>query len=151
MLYRSKKDWWLVALVCSALSLPFVLGIYNLLAVGGNREAGWYLLFVGTLSGAVVLWLTYPLNYEVTDTTLIVRSGFMRKEIMLSAIEEVGPTRNPLSAPAWSLDRLYVKYRDGERKSVTLISPEEKAEFMLEVTVRGEGLELRGERVVRAV
>ena len=99
-----KKDWWLVLLVWTAVLLPFALGAC--LLISGKTEAGWYLLFVGAVTGAVVLWLTYPLNYEITASMLIVRSGFMRKEILLSSIEEVCPTKNPLSAPAWSLDRL---------------------------------------------
>src|SRR5687767_1035812 len=106
MLYRSKKDWWLVLLVWTAIMLPLALG--GFLLFGGKTEAGWYLLFVGGVTGTVVVWLTCPLNYEITASALIVRSGFMRKEILLSSIEEIRPTRNPLSAPAWSLDRLYV-------------------------------------------
>jgi hypothetical protein len=147
MLYRSKKDWWLVLLVWSAILLPFALGVYHLLNT--NKEAGWYLLFVGVVTGAVVLWLTYPLNYEITASTLIVRSGFMQKEILLASIEEVCPTKNPLSAPAWSLDRLYVSYRDGALKSMALISPENKGAFMRELTERAVGLEVQGECVVR--
>jgi hypothetical protein len=109
-----------------------------------------YLLFVGAVTGAVVLWLTYPLNYEITASTLIVRSGFMPKEILLSSIEEVCPTKNPLSAPAWSFDRLYVSYRDGAKKSAALISPEDKVAFMRELAERVIGLEVRGDCVVRA-
>ena len=147
MLYRSKKDWWLVLLVWTAILLPFALGAC--LLISGKTEAGWYLLFVGAVTGAVVLWLTYPLNYEITASTLIVRSGFMRKEILLSSIEEVCPTKNPLSALAWSLDRLYVSYVDGAQRSAALISPEDKVAFMRELAERVIGLEVRGGCVVR--
>ena len=142
MLYRSKKDWWLVLLVWTAILLPFALGAF--LIISGKTEAGWYLLFVGGVTGAVVLWLTCPLNYEITDSTLIVRSGFMRKEILLSSIQEVCPTKNLLSAPAWSLDRLYVSYADGAKRSAALISPEDKVAFMRELAERVVALEARG-------
>ena len=107
MVYRSKKDWWLVALVWVGVLIPFATGIYILIARGGNNPAGWTLLVIGTFAGALVLLLTYPLYYEITASKLIVRCGVVvRQEIPLSSIVEAQPTRNPLSAPAWSLDRL---------------------------------------------
>lgn len=101
--------------------------------------------------GFVILLLTYPLSYEFTPTDLIIRSGvLMRQQIPLSEIKNVSATRNPLGAPAWSLDRLEVNYhRDGEDGSV-LISPEDKLSFMRDLVSCGTGLEIRGEGVVRA-
>lgn len=148
MTYRSKKDWWLVSLVAAAVLLPFVLAIYNF--VGGNSQEAWQMLLVGTVTGAVVLWLTYPLYYEVTSSQLIVRCGILiRIEIQLTAIEEVRPTRNPSSAPTWSLDRLRVGYRNEGAESFVLISPEDKTAFMRELAESGSGLVVQGERVVR--
>ena len=148
MIYYSKKDAWLVLMVWAAILLPFVLGIYNLAIPSGNTWAGGYLLFVGTLTAALVLLLTYPLYYEITSSRLIVRSGIMRKEIPLSSIEEVRPTRNPLSAPAWSLDRLRIDYRKNGGASFMLISPEDKVRFMRDLAGSDADLEVRGERVV---
>jgi len=150
MIYHSKKDLWIVLLVSAAVLLPFVLGIYNLVVRNGNAEAGWYLLFVGTLTGAIVLWLTCPLYYKITSSELVVRSGFMHWRIPLSSIEEVHPTRNPLSSPAWSLDRLQVDYRKDTKTGSILISPEDKQGFMRELAASAVGLEMRGERVVKA-
>lgn len=149
MIYRSKKDLWLVLIVWGAVLLPFALGLYHLVASQGNHEAGWYLLFVGVVTGGLVLWLTYPLNYELTNTSLIVRSGVMRQELLLSTIEDIRPTKNPLSAPAWSLDRLLIRYKDGNGMGVALISPEHKQEFLREIVKRSAGLQLLGDRVAR--
>ena len=150
MVYHSKKDWWLVALVWAGVLLPLAIGIYNLVAPNGNAHAGWTLLFICTLIGALVLFLTYPLYYEITASKLIVRCGVLvRKEIPLSLIVEAHPTRNPLSAPAWSLDRLQIDYTRDGGVSLMLISPEDKLRFLRELAGSGAGLEVRGERVVR--
>lgn len=133
MIYRSKKDAWLVLVVWAAVLLPFVLGVYNLAIPSGMARVGGYLLFVGTLIAASILLLTYPLYYEITSSHLVVRSGVLRTKIPLSSIEEVRPTRNPLSAPAWSLDRLRIDYRKGGRVGFMLISPQDKARFMCDL------------------
>ena len=65
--------------------------------------------------------------YEVTNTDLRVVSGPFRWTIPLSDITDVQPTRNPLSSPALSLDRLKVSY--GKRKFV-LVSPADKDGFI---------------------
>lgn len=151
MIYHSKKDWWLMALVWSSVLLPLAFGIYNLVARGGNIQVAWTSLFIGIFTGALVLLLTYPLYYEIAASKLIIRCGIlMHKEILLSSIEEVCPTRNPLSAPAWSLDRLQINYRTSSFAAFALISPEDKLGFMRELVGSGWGLEMRGERVVRS-
>jgi hypothetical protein len=149
MSYRSKKDWWLLALVWAGVSVPFAMGLYLLLSSRGNPQAGWHMMTTGTVVVAVVLLLTYPMQYEITASELIVRSGLMRWKIDLSSIEEAYPTRNPASAPAWSLDRLCLVYRKNTQTSLMLISPEDKAGLMLDIASRVEGLEVEGDRLVR--
>ncbi len=82
---------------------------------------------------------------------LKIRCGMLiRQQIPLTSIAEVSQSRNPLSAPAWSLDRLRVSYRRGREDGLVLISPEDKLGFLRELASSGVGLEMRGERVVRA-
>ena len=150
MVYHSKKDWWLVGLVWIGILLPLAVGIYNLIAAEGNGRAGWTLILICTFTGGLVLLLTYPLYYEITASKLIVRCGVVvRKEIPLSWIVEARPTRNPLSGPAWSLDRLQIDYREVGGKSSLLISPEDKLRFLHELAGSGDGLEVRDGRVIR--
>ena len=150
MVYRSKKDWWLVALVWVGVLVPFAIGSYTLVARGGNNLAGWTLLVISTFTGVLVLLLTYPLYYEITASKLIVRCGVVvRKEIPLSSIVEARPTRNPLSAPAWSLDRLQIDYKKAGGVSSLLISPADKLGFLRELAGRADGVEVSGVRGVR--
>jgi hypothetical protein len=149
MVYRSKKDWWLVGLVWGGVSLPLVVGFYNVLAPGGDPRLGWELVRAGTVAAAAVVFLTYPLDYEVTATHLVARSGVMRWRVPVGSIEEVRPSRSKASAPAWSLDRLAVEYRKGGRPRTLHVSPADERGFMRELADGAPGLELRGDRVVR--
>jgi hypothetical protein len=149
MLYRSKKDWWLVGLVWGAVCAPLALGLFNMLAPGGNLEVGRSLVRAGVVAAVAVLLTTYPLNYEITANELVARCGLMRWRVPLASIEEVSASRSALSAPAWSLDRLRVEYLKGGATRSLLIAPEDKGAFMRDLADAAPGLELRGERVVR--
>ena len=151
MFYRSKKDWWLVGLVWGAVLAPLIFGLFNVLAPFGNPELGWALVRAGVIALAAVLLTTYPLNYEITETELVARCGFMRWRVPLASIEEVRPTRNPASAPTWSLDRLRVEYVKGGVTRALLVSPKDKAAFMRDLADAAPGLEMRGDHVVRTV
>jgi hypothetical protein len=147
MVYRSKKDWWLVGLVWGGVLVPLALGLFNVLA--GEAHFGWALVRVGVIVAATVLLTTFPLNYEITHAELITRCGLIRWRVPLASIEEVRPSRNPASAPTWSLDRLRVEYLKRGSTRALLISPEDKLAFMRDLADATPGLELKGDRVAR--
>ncbi len=149
MVYRSKKDLWLFGLVWGAVLAPLAVGLYNVFAPGGNVELGWTLVRVGVITGAAVIFTTYPLEYRIAAGELVARSGFMRWRVPLSSIQEVSPSRNPASAPAWSLDRLRVEYLKGGSTRTLYVSPEDKAAFLGSLADSTPGLEVRGDRAVR--
>ena len=147
MVYRSKKDLWLFWLVWAAVLAPPAVGLFNLLA--GNAGLGRTRVGVGAVTAAAVLLTTFPLDYEIASGELIARSGLMRWRVPLGAIQEVSPSRNPASAPAWSLDRLRVEYLKGGSARTLYVSPEDKAAFLSDLVESTPGLELRGTRAVR--
>jgi hypothetical protein len=149
MIYRSKKDLWLVALVWGGVLAPLAIGVFNLFAPGGNLELGWALTRVSVVVAATVVILTFPLNYEITAMHLVARSGVMRWRVPLDSIQNVRPSRNPASAPTWSLDRLRVEYLKGDSTRSLFISPEDKQIFMRDLADGVPGLEVRGDGVVR--
>jgi len=69
-------------------------------------------------------------HYTVADGDLRIVSGPFGWTIALSEITSIEPSRNLLSSPALSIDRLKVSY--GKRKFV-LISPADKAGFLAAV------------------
>jgi hypothetical protein len=149
MVYRSKKDLWLFGLVWGAVLAPLAVGLFNVFAPVGNVEVGWVLVRVGVVIAAAVLFTTFPLNYEIAAGELVARSGLMRWRVSLDSIQEVSPSRNPASAPTWSLDRLRVEYLKGGSTRTLYVSPEDKSAFLQDLVDSTPGLELRGDGAVR--
>jgi hypothetical protein len=143
--YRSKIDWWLVPLLCL---LPVgVVGGWVVAVLAGDPTG----MLVGTamlvLVAGIYFGLVLPIRYGLDDTTLTVRFGLCRQRISLADITEVHRTRNPLSSPALSLDRLHIQYGPGLFKS-TMISPADRDSFLDELA-RKAGLTREGDRLVR--
>jgi hypothetical protein len=143
--YPSKVDWWLGLLLC----VPPVASVAACLAlVTGARSSDWMIGLVPVLIVAVVYFgLVFPMRYGLDETNLIVRFGVCRQRIPLADISEVRPTRNPLSSPALSLDRLRVQYGLGFLKAV-MISPADRDGFLDDLARRG-GLRRDGDRLIR--
>jgi hypothetical protein len=146
VVYPSKRDWWLVLLlwvsvigmVAAAIALWFEQAPLGL-------RAG--LTAVLCFSAVFVVWILYSTRYSFERDALVVRSGPFRWRVELDSIDEVVATRNALSSPACSLDRLRIRY-GGSRMGI-MISPENKAAFLRDLVARAHGLELSGQKVVR--
>ncbi len=149
MVYPSKKDAWIVALVVVPGVALMAAAIYHVFVRGMNDPATWPVLASALFYVGLLVVLAYPVHYEITTSSLRIRSGLLRYQIPLSSIESVRPTRNPLSAPAWSLDRLRIDYRKNDRLRFALISPENKMSFLRTLIQRTVNLELSGNEVVR--
>ena len=104
-------------------------------------ETPWPIRIAVALVTALVIVLLFSIftrtHYTVADGELRVVSGPFRRTIPLAEITSIEPTRNPLSSPALSLDRLKVSY--GPKKYV-LISPANKAGFLsaIDNSTRGD-------------
>jgi membrane protein YdbS with pleckstrin-like domain len=128
MKYSSKVDWWLAAILLLALGGELVV------ALTVHTVWAWVPLISTLALYACLLW---PVAYTLEADALEIRSGLTRMKIPYAAIESVEPTRNPLSAPALSLDRLAIRYSGGQ---LALISPKDKAAFIQKLSVRIPGL-----------
>ncbi len=141
--FPSKRDGWFVAVVWLACLLLVGTAWLPLAA----DDLGWSqlpLVLVQLGGAAFMLWVLYGTGYRIGERDLSVRGGPFRWRIPLDAIVSVEPTRNPLSSPACSLDRLRIAHRTddgGERK--LMISPAEKREFL-------DALALRCPQLVRS-
>src|SRR5947208_987870 len=138
MVYYAKVDGWLAALIGGGAVAELVAGAVVLVA-GLTTGTHDLLLLVGIASALVAVgvfmglmfWGLYETRYEVASPDLIVRFGPFRTRVALDSIVEVFPTRNPLSAPAPSLDRLRINYRKKNGKvTFALISPKDKEGFV---------------------
>jgi FtsH-binding integral membrane protein len=129
--FVSKIDGWLlVVLVGSALACLLAAGTMMISTAPGP----WPLALVLIVIGCVLpVWLLVSTRYMLTARTLRIRSGPFRWRIELADIRSVTPTRNPLSSPALSLDRLRIDY--GVKRWV-MISPLEQGRFLRELEQR---------------
>ncbi len=149
MRYPSKKDSWIVfVIVAPGIALAGV-AFYHLFVLGADNHLTWLVMGIATLYGAIIWTLAYPVYYEITVSHLLIRSGWLKFRIPLSTIEMVRPTRNPLSAPAWSLDRLRIDYKRNNKSRIALISPEDKSRFLRELTQRVGDLEFKDGQAIR--
>ena len=139
-----------MGIVLGSIFVPLALAVFFFLAGGVYRQVGMSLSAIGIVTGTVALLLAYPLYYEITSDELIVRCGLlMRRHIPIGSIDGVKPDRNPVGAPAWSLDRLRVDYRKDTQPTFIMISPADKMAFMEELAGTATGLGLEGDRLVR--
>jgi len=145
--YPTKRDAWLLVLLWG------LTGFCAYISVTVHLEpvAPWMKIFatcffaVFTLVCGALSILPYYTEYWLDSENLTIGVGPLRSKIPLSEITEVFPTRNPLSAPAWSLDRLHVRFRSS--RFGALISPQRQQEFLLELARRAPNLELEGDRL----
>lgn len=142
--YPSKRDTWLVAVLYAAV-------IAMIVALGTVwTEPGPITTKLGTTAiigaaGVFSLWLVNGTYYTLRpDGVLLIRAGPIKRTIVLAHITEIVPTRNPLSSPALSLDRLKIRYGD----RAVMISPQHKRAFMQDVASRVDHLEYRRDRLV---
>jgi hypothetical protein len=129
--FRSKVDGWLagVLLISALASLMAV-------AIVGVVESPLLALAISPLlllSVGLPLWVLRATEYRVDASDLHVRSGPFSWHVPLSEIRAVTPTRNPLSSPALSLDRLRIDY--GRAGSI-MVSPADKESFVAELRKR---------------
>lgn len=149
MRYASKKDSWIVFIIVAPGVALAGIALYHLFTLGPENHITWLIMGMAALYGLIIWAFAYPVYYEVAASHLLIRSGWLKYQIPLSTIERVRPTRNPLSAPAWSLDRLRIDYRRNDRNRIALISPENRPRFLNELLERAANLERQGDQVIR--
>jgi membrane protein YdbS with pleckstrin-like domain len=122
--FGSKVDTWLVLI----LGVSALLAIFGIGAVVRTGEMSFVAAIATVLVAAgIPLWIFATTQYVLSKESLVVRSGPFRWSIPLAEIKSVTPTRNPLSSPALSLDRLRIEYGQGR---AVMISPSDKTAFL---------------------
>lgn len=147
--YPSKRDGWLMLLLL-ALTGFFIYTAFTVhQAPAAPRMQVFATLYFSFLSLLMIglCILPFHTSYTLDSHHLSIRLGPYRKVIPLADIIEAYPSRNPLSAPAWSLDRVRLRLRTS--RFGALISPQDKHAFLTELAARAPHLQLVGDRVVR--
>lgn len=130
MTFRSKVDWWFTAVI--AVSAVAALVAFVAVAIDGTRGEALALVPLILLCFALPIWLLRSTYYRFEDAQIYVRSGPFVWRVPYAEIRSVKPTRNPLSSPALSLDRLRIEYG----KRAILVSPADREGFIAELKRR---------------
>ncbi len=139
--YPSKVDLWLGVILAAA---PLVSVTASALALW--HGAGPLALLPTAILALVYFGAVFPLYYELEDHALVIRAGLLRSRIPYEQIRAVRPTRNPLSSPALSLDRLHV---DAGSALGPNISPADREGFLSALLSRAPQLHRVGDALVR--
>jgi hypothetical protein len=129
--FRSKLDWWLAAALLTSAAASAIAVI-----IVGIVESPFLALATSPLlllSVGLPMWVMLATDYTFNGADLDVRCGPFFWRVPLHQIRAVTATRNPLSSPALSLDRLRIDF--GHRS--IMISPADKEGFMKELRRRG--------------
>lgn len=142
--FPSKRDGWLLGILVTVLGIALVSLFASLLAPE-SPPGLWSVVGILLAASAFVAWIWTGTEYLLSETEILVRSGPFRWRIPMADIHEIRPTKNPLSSPALSLDRLEIRYGKG---NILLISPQDKSRFLRSLAVHAHHLELRGDSAV---
>jgi hypothetical protein len=144
--FPSKRDWWIVLLIWVGVIVSVVGGMVPVFLEEGTL--GTQILVAGVCLGmdALMLWVLYGTGYTITSDQLLIRCGPFTFPVPLDEIDAVTPTRNPLSSPACSLDRLKIAYSDSMRS--IMISPKDKPGFLSTIVQRCPTLMLLNDQVM---
>ena len=128
--FRSKVDTWLLLVLISAAAVALVASVISINADSRAWPAALLLMVVGVV---LPLWILTSTRYTLNNETLAIRCGPFHWQVPLAGISAMTPTRNPLSSPALSLDRLQIQYQGGK---VIMISPPDQDAFIRSVRAR---------------
>jgi hypothetical protein len=132
--FESKVDMWLVAIVVASFALPVVLGISRMIRSGFDRQVVPLLIVLIVVAPSALLtgFIFTNTYYVVTDESIVAHCLF-RTTVPLASVKRLRPTRNPLSSPALSLDRIEIVSNSGAR---LLVSPKDKEAFVNAIVTR---------------
>lgn len=128
--FPSKVDLWLAAVLVLATLVAISVAVAATVSAGMGGLGAWVTPVIMLVVFRAVVW---PIRYDVDPEQLVIHFGFFRKRVPVHEIARVTPSRNPLSSPALSLDRLRIDYRKGK---CVLISPADRAGFALAIRDR---------------
>lgn len=117
--YKSKISWGIFVPIAGVMLVTaIIVGVASL-----------WVASVSVLPVAFFIgYMFLSTEYVVTGELLKIRCGFLYdQQLKISSIRQIKETRNPISSPALSLDRIEIKF---DKYGSVLISPKEKEAFI---------------------
>ncbi len=124
--FKSKIDRWIFVLLIGVIIVQIV-AVGSAAIQAGDPLATTGLIFLMIAVVGLMVWLLVGTHYTVDRGVIKIVSGPFRWKVPVDQITSVTATRNPLSSPALSLDRICIRY--GKRRRI-MISPADRAGFL---------------------
>jgi len=125
--FRSKKDWWLLAFVICMSGLLLQL-LLTMQAKGTMQQYPLHTA-VYVLTIIILWWPLWSTRYVMDNGVLTIKSLWLSWKIPLSEIQSIQPTDHSIIAPALSLKRLRIDYTDAGVQKFILVSPKDPTTF----------------------
>ncbi|HEX3385506.1 MAG TPA: PH domain-containing protein [Mucilaginibacter sp.] len=120
--FRSKIDLELAVPIAVIIGGTFIWLLYM---------HAWAGILVVLAAGLFVLHLFATTYYTISGDSLRIKSGFLINTVVdIGSISKITATRNMLSSPALSLDRIEIFYN---KYDSVMISPNDKAGFIQQI------------------
>ena len=126
--FRSKKDWWLLAFVICMSGLLLQL-LLTMQAKGTMQQYPLHTA-VYILTILILWWPLWSTRYVVDNGVLTIKSLWLSWKIPLSEIQSIQPTDHSIIAPALSLKRLRIDYTEGGVQKFILVSTKDQTAFI---------------------
>jgi len=126
--FRSKKDWWLLAFVICMSGLLLQL-LLTMQAKGTMQQYPLHTA-VYVLTIIILWWPLWSTRYVVDNGVLTIKSLWLSWKIPLSEIQTIQPTDHSIIAPALSLKRLRIDYTEDGVQKFVLVSPKDQTAFI---------------------
>ena len=133
IVFTSKIDFWIGFMLLGGSFIMIAIPFWQCKkSENGSLAKSVFLAFIFLPFTALMLMPFFGTKYTLSDDQLLINNGFSTQRIELTDITYIIPTRNMISAPALSLDRLEVDYKNKK----VLISPKDKRLFYQEIKAR---------------
>ncbi|MBU5210338.1 PH domain-containing protein [Heyndrickxia oleronia] len=128
MRYYSKKGP-ILSLIVWALVITLIGTMIFLLFHGLNDSDTLFEFIVIAIACVLIIWLWMNTYYEITNKGLlkVVTGPFHYTSIEIKGIKSITKTRNFISSPALSMDRIEIQYNKWHS---IIISPKDKNQFI---------------------
>ena len=137
IVFTSKIDFWIGFTLLGGSFMMIGIPFWQWKkSENGSLAKAIFLAFIFLPFIVLMLMPFFGTKYTLSDGHLLINNGFSTQRIELTDITYIAPTRNMVSAPALSLDRLEVGYKNKK----VLISPKDKRLFYQEIKARNPSI-----------
>ncbi|WP_186673837.1 PH domain-containing protein [Sporosarcina sp. BP05] len=129
MYFPSKKDIWLAFIIWGVILSIILVYIF------GGEPIGWQIITYKSVLGYIMslliigllLWLWFGTGYKVEEGFIKIRYGPFRNTVKIEEVKKLSATKNPLAAPALSIDRIEILHG---KYNMAIVSPKNKTDFI---------------------